>query len=565
MSKNLTGSQILLESLVLEGVDLIFGYPGGAIMHVYDWLPKYPQLRHILTRHEQGAVFAAEGYSRVNGKCGVCFATSGPGATNLITGLADAMMDSIPMVAITGQVASHLIGTDAFQETDVVGITMPVTKHNYFVEDVKDLATILKEAFHLATTGRPGPVLVDIPKDVQFAECDFIYPEKVDLPGFRPKIEGSPMQIKKACNLIEKAKNPLIIGGHGIFLSGASQEFRKLVDLTKIPVASTLLGLGSISGIHPQSLGMLGMHGQAHSNYATHNADLIIAIGIRFDDRITGKLDEFAKDAKVIHIDIDPAEIGKNVPTDVPIVGDCKNVLTEINKIVKPGDYSKWISRIDKYKDEIEKKIIAHKESQKRDQNVLLATDVLQMIDRVTDDKTIVVTDVGQHQMIAGQYWKFLHPDKIVTSAGLGSMGFGLPAAIGAKLGSPDQEVWLINGDGGFQMNIQELIILAQDNVQIKIALFNNSYLGMVRQWQDLFFDKNYSSVEITGPDYESICRAYGVKYLKASSPSELQIVTEEAAKYDQGSVLVEYILEPEENVFPMVPSGKSLGETVIY
>ncbi len=549
---------------MLEGVDVIFGYPGGAIMPVYDWLPKYPQLRHILVRHEQAAAFAAEGYARVNGKPGVCFATSGPGATNLVTGLADAMMDSIPMVAITGQVYGHLIGTDAFQETDVVGVTMPITKHNYIVESVEDLAATIKEAFYLATHGRPGPVLVDIPKDVQFAECEFAYPEKVDLPGYKPKLQGSPLQIKKASQLIAEAKQPLIIAGHGILLSGASNEFRKFVDITKIPTVSTILGLGAIDAIHPHSLGMLGMHGHAHSNYATHHADLIIGVGIRFDDRITGRLDEFAKGAKVIHIDIDPAEIGKNVATDVPIVGDCKNVLRELNEIVKPGNYDEWNKHIEQYKTGVDDEVAEHKQSLNRDPNTLLATDVMKMIDKVTGDHTIMVTDVGQHQMITGQMYKFLHPDKLVSSCGLGAMGFGLPAGMGAKLGCPEDDVWVINGDGGFQMNLQELMTLTQDDIRIKVAIFNNSYLGMVRQWQELFFDKNYSSVSFQSPDYELLAKAYGIKYLKADSPANLQQVTEEAHNYNDGPVLVEYIIEQEENVFPMVPSGKSLGETVI-
>lgn len=564
MSNKLTGSQILLESLMLEGVDVIFGYPGGAVMPIYDWMPKYPQIRHILVRHEQGASFAADGYARVTNKPGVCLATSGPGATNLVTGLANAMMDSIPMVAITGQVNSKLIGTDAFQETDVVGVTMPITKHNYLVEKVEDLAATIKEAFHLATQGRPGPVLIDIPKDVQFAECEFSYPETVDLPGYKPKMDGSQMQIKRACELIKEAKRPLIIGGHGILLSGASNEFRKFVDITKIPTVSTILGLGALNSIHPQALGMLGMHGHAHSNHATHNADLIIGVGIRFDDRITGRLDDFAKGAKVIHIDIDPAEIGKNVPTDVPIVGDCKSVLRDLNKSVQAGDIDDWVAEIDKYKIDAEETMRQHASKKERDPNVLLAKDVMQMIDKVSDEHSIVVTDVGQHQMITGQLYKFMHPDKLVSSCGLGAMGFGLPAAFGAKLGCPEDEVWLINGDGGFQMNLQELMTLVQDDIRIKIALFNNSYLGMVRQWQELFFDKNYSSVSFTGPNYDLLCQAYGIKYLRAEHPDELQAVTEEAKNYNQGSVFVEYVIAQEENVFPMVPTGKSLGETVL-
>lgn len=564
MSKQLTGAEILLESLLLEDVDLIFGYPGGAIMPVYDHLTEYPQLRHILTRHEQGAIFAAEGYARVAGKPGVCLATSGPGATNLVTGLADALMDSIPLVAITGQVYSHLIGTDAFQETDVVGVTMPVCKHNYIVENVEDLAATIKEAFHLATHGRPGPVLIDIPKDVQFAKCEFSYPKQVNIPGYKPRMKGSPLQVKKAAELIKKAKKPLIIAGHGIILSGASQEFRKFVDTTRIPTVSTILGLGAIKSINPHSLGMLGMHGHAHSNHATHNADLIIGMGIRFDDRITGRLEEFAKNAKVIHVDIDPAEIGKNVATDVPIVGDCKSVLSDLNEIVDPGDYQEWIDHIEEFRKKTEKEMVEHQKSLERDPNVLLATDVMKMIDKVSADESIIVTDVGQHQMIASQFYRFLHPDKWVSSCGLGAMGFGLPAALGAKLGCPDDDVWLINGDGGFQMNLQELMTLVQDDVRIKIAIFNNSYLGMVRQWQELFFDRNYSSVSFLSPDYSHICKAYGIKYLTAKTPAELQAVTKEANEYNEGPVLVEYIIEQEENVFPMVPAGASLGETII-
>jgi acetolactate synthase-1/2/3 large subunit len=557
-----TGSHSLLQSLVDEGVDLIFGYPGGAIMPVYDALTDFPQIRHILVRHEQAAAFAADSYARVKGKAGVCLATSGPGATNLVTGLANAMLDSTPMVAITGQVPSYLIGTDAFQETDVIGVTLPITKHNYFVERVEDIPQIVHEAFHIATTGRPGPVLIDIPKDIQFAKTTYKKADSIDLPGFKPNLFGNPLQIKKAAELILEAKRPVIIAGHGVLLSKATHEFRKFVDLTQIPVVSTILGLGALNSAHPFSLGMLGMHGHAHSNHATHNADLILGIGIRFDDRITGRLDEFAKGAKVIHIDIDPAEIGKNVPADVPIVGDCKNVLIELNQIVKAGNYQEWLKHIEDHQGKYKSDLNEHNAKQNRDPNKLLATDVMQAISAISDEKTIIVTDVGQHQMIASQYHQFRSPDKWVTSAGLGAMGFGLPAGIGAKLAKSEDKVWIINGDGGFQMNIQELMTLKQDDIRVKIALFNNNFLGMVRQWQELFFEKNYSHVSFMNPNYELICQAYGVKYLRADSPENLQAITLEANDYNDGSVLVEYMIEAEENVFPMVPTGASLGET---
>lgn len=565
--KVLNGSEILFECLLKEGVDTVFGYQGGAVLPIYDTLPKYPKIRHILVRHEQGAAFAADGYARVKGKPGVCFATSGPGATNLLTGIANSYMDSIPVIYFTGQVPLSVIGTDAFQETDITGITVPITKHNYLVDDVKDLARTIKEAFHIATHGRPGPVLIDLPKDVQVHETKFKYPEKVNLPGFNPRYEGSPGQIKHAISTINKAKKPIIIAGHGVIISNASNELIEFAENTQIPVVNTLLGLGSIPEDHPLSLGMLGMHGHAVCNYATHHADLIIGIGERFDDRITGDLKTFAKGADIIHIDIDPAEIGKNTHVTVPIVGDCKWVLEALNKQIKKSEgkkYDKWMKTLSDYNKKTlefqEKKL---KTKSRKPTDIPRVGEIVQGIRKVADEDSVLVTDVGQHQMFAAQNFKFSHPDTIASSGGLGSMGYGIPAGMGCKLAMPKKEVWVICGDGGFQMNIQELQTLKQDDIAIKIVISNNGFLGMVRQWQDLFYKKKYIGTPITTPDISKIADAYGLKYFRVSKKGDILTALKNTKKA-KGSVICECFTEPEENVFPMVPSGKSLEDTLI-
>lgn len=565
--RKLNGSQILFECLIKEGVDTIFGYPGGALLPIYDTMPQYPQIRHILVRHEQGAAFAAEGWARVNNKPGVAFGTSGPGATNLVTGIANAFMDSIPVVYFTGQVPLSVIGTDAFQEIDIAGITIPITKHNYLVDDVKDLARIIKEAFYIAKNGRPGPVLIDLPKDVQVHECEFEYPEKVNLPGFNPQIKGSAKQIERAVATIKKAKKPIIIAGHGIILSDAEKELVEFAEKTQIPVINTIHGLGSIPESHPLSLGMLGMHGHAVCNYATHHADLIIGIGERFDDRITGDLKTFAKGADIIHIDIDPAEIGKNTHVTVPIVGNAKNVLKDLIKVVpKAGSkpYPQWNFDLKKYRTKItEFQKRKMKTDLRKDSDKLKAADVIKAIRAAADEDAYFVTDVGQNQMFAAQSFRYSHSKTSITSGGLGCMGFAIPAAMGVKMAKPKKEVWALCGDGGFQMNMQELMTLKQDSINIKIVVSNNSFLGMVRQWQDLFYNKNYIGTPMTVPNLEYIAKAYGMKFYRAETIGEAKKIMK-LAKKEKGSVLCECITEAEENVFPMVPSGKSLEDTLI-
>jgi acetolactate synthase-1/2/3 large subunit len=567
IKKKLNGSQILFECLIKEGVDTIFGYPGGALLPIYDTMPQYPQIRHILVRHEQGAAFAAEGWARVNNRPGVAFGTSGPGATNLVTGIANAYMDSIPVVYFTGQVPLSVIGTDAFQEVDIAGITIPITKHNYLVDDVKDLARIIKEAFYIAGTGRPGPVLIDLPKDVQVHECEFEYPEKVNLPGYNPQIKGSPKQIERAIATIKKAKKPIILAGHGIILSNAEKELVEFAEKTQIPVINTIHGLGSIPEHHPLSLGMLGMHGHAVCNFATHNSDLIIGIGERFDDRITGDLKTFAKGADIIHIDIDPAEIGKNTHVTVPIVGDAKSVLKDLIKAVPkagPKPYPVWNKELKEYRTKIvefqERKM---KSNLRKDTDPLKAADVVKAIRAAADEDAYFVTDVGQNQMFAAQSWGYTHPKTSITSGGLGCMGFAIPTAMGVKMAKPKKEVWALCGDGGFQMNMQELMTLQQDKIDIKIVVSNNSFLGMVRQWQDLFYDKKYIGTHMTVPNLEYIAKAYGMNFYRAKTIGEAKKIMKQAKK-DKGSVLCECITEAEENVFPMVPSGKSLEDTLI-
>lgn len=554
----LTGAEIICESLLKEGADVIFGYPGGAIMPFYDALTKYPQLRHILVRHEQGAGHAAEGYARVSGKAGVCVATSGPGATNLITPIADAMMDSVPIVCITGQVAAHLIGSDAFQETDVVGITSVVCKHNCLVTRAQDIPAAIKEAFHISTTGRPGPVVVDIAKNAQVEAVEFVYPESVDLPGYKPTLEGNPIQINKAAELINAAKKPQILAGHGILIAHAEEALIALAEKADIPVTCTLHGLSCIPRSHPKFAGMLGMHGNYSANLCSQEADLLIAIGMRFDDRVTGKLSEYSKQAKIIHIDIDPAEQGKNIRADVPIVGDAKRILDRLLPLVNQATHPEWFAKFREL-DAIETEKVINREVN-HPTGQLKMGEVVKTISDLTDGNAVIVADVGQHQMIAARYYQFQKPDSFITSGGAGTMGFSLPAGMGAKVGRPDREVWVVVGDGSFQMTLQELITIAQDKIPVKIAILNNNFLGMVRQWQELFFDNRYSQVNLKNPDFVKLSEACGIPAAKVSKREEMKEAIEKARATD-GPFLIEFVCETEENVFPMIPAGAAVKD----
>ena len=547
-----TGAQILCEGLTREGVEVIFGILGGAVLSIYDTLPQYPQLRHILVRHEQGAAHAAEGYARVTNKAGVCIATSGPGATNLVTGIADAYMDSVPMVAITGQVARPFIGKDAFQEADITGITLPITKYNYLVTDVADLAKTVKEAFYIAQTGRPGPVLIDIPKDVQQEITEFAYPEKVDLPSYKIISQGHTAQIRRAVKFINKADRPLIIAGRGITISQAYDELKELAEKAQIPVVSTLLGLSSFPGRHILNFGMLGMHGMAYANLAVQTADLIIAIGMRFDDRATANAGGFAPEARIIHIDIDPAEISKNVPADVPIVGDVKAVLKVLNKEIEKADHLEWVSQLEQWKYE-------HPLVETGQGDKLLPEYVIRQIYEATQGNAIVVTGVGQNQMWAAQYFTYTKPNSFISAGGLGPMGFELPAAIGAQIGHPEETVWCIAGDGGFQMTIQELGTIAQENTAVKIAIINNGYLGMVRQWQELFYQRRYVDTKLRNPDFVKIAEAYDIPAIRVKHRDEVVSAINKAMDHS-GPFLIDFSVEPEENVYPIVPPGESLA-----
>jgi len=546
------GAQILCESLIKEGVEVIFGILGGAILPVYDVFPQYPQLRHILVRHEQGAAHAADGYARVTHKAGVCIATSGPGATNLVTGIANAYMDSSPIIAITGQVARPFIGKDAFQEADITGITLPITKHNYLVTDTAALAKTVKEAFYIAQTGRPGPVLIDIPKDVQQEKAEFVYPEKVDLPGYKFISRGHSVQIKKAAKLINKAERPVIIAGRGIIISQAYGELKELAEKAQIPVVNTLLGIGAFPGNHILNFGMMGMHGMAYANMAVQNADLLIAIGMRFDDRATASTGGFAPQARIIHIDIDPAEIGKNVPVDIPIVGDVKNVLKAINKEIDLREHLDWLSQLDQWRYE-------HPLLETGRGDELLPQYVIHQIYEVTKGDTIVVTGIGQHQMWAAQHIVYTKPASLISSGGLGTMGFALPAAIGVKVGRPEEMVWCIDGDGSFQMTIQELATITQENIAIKIAVINNGYLGMVRQWQELFYERRYVDTKLWNPDFVKVAEAYDIPGIRVKHREEVIPAIQKAIDYP-GPFLIDFVVRPEENVYPMVPPGESIS-----
>jgi len=551
----MTGAQMVCESLVREGVEVIFGFPGGAVLPFFDTLPQYPHLRHILVRHEQGAAHAADGYARATGKVGVCLATSGPGAANLVTGIANAHLDSVPIIAITGQVARPFIGKDAFQEIDITGITQPITKHNYLVLDTASIPRIFKEAFYLARTGRPGPLLIDIPRDVFIEQAEFHYPNKVDLPSFKLTLEGHPAQIKNAAELINEAQRPLIIAGRGVIISGAYAELKELVEKAQIPVVTTLLGISSLPESHALSYGMIGMHGMAYANFAVNGADLIIAIGMRFDDRATAKVSAFAPHARVIHIDIDPAEIGKNVRVDVPIVGDAKAVLQKLNKQVTPVQHIEWVRQLDDWRRE-------HISTNIRDTQKLLPQYVIRQIYEVTKGEAIIVTGVGQNQMWAAQHYWYDKPNSFISSGGLGTMGFELPAAMGAKVGCPDDTVWCIAGDGGFQMTIQELATIVQEKIAVKIAIMDNGYLGMVRQWQEFFYRKHYVATPLTGPDYVKIAEAYGLPGLVVKRKEEVVPAIQRAME-TKGPFLIDFKIEREENVYPMVPPGASLSEVL--
>lgn len=554
----LKGSEIIMECLIREGVDVMFGYPGGAILPTYDAMTKYhDQLHHVLVRHEQGASHMADGYARATGRVGVCIATSGPGATNLVTGLATAMMDSSPIVAITGQVPLAAIGSDAFQETDVTGVTLPVTKHNYLVTDVNDLAYAMKEAFHIARTGRPGPVLVDVPKDVQNAVTEFVYPEEaIVLPGYHPPSRAVETEIDAALKLIAEAERPVILAGHGILMSNAMQELRELSERAQIPITLTLLGKGAIPENHPLVVGMMGMHGEAASNHAIQEADLLIALGMRFDDRVTGNLKTYATKSRKIHVDIDRSELNKNVKVDVGIAGDLKTVLQQMLPKLQDKTHPQWMGRIrDWLEDSNERDILNHDS-----QGKLLAAQVINDIWKYTDGDAITVSDVGQHQMLEAQYYPHQRPSTMLTSGGLGTMGFGFPAAIGAKFGTPDEEVWAIVGDGGFQMTLCELATAAQENINVNIAIINNSFLGMVRQWQELFYDKRYQSTPMTGPDFCKLADAYSIPSMRVTSRDKIQEAVEFARSID-GPTLIEFVVEKEEMVYPMVASGADLHD----
>ena len=553
--KMIRGARILLETLKRLGVTDIFGYPGGAVIPIYNEIYDFEGINHYLARHEQGAAHEADGYARASGKCGVCLATSGPGATNLVTGIMTAHMDSIPFLAITGQVCSHLLGKDAFQESDIVGITMPVTKNNYLVKDIRDMIRTVKEAYYLATTGRPGPVLVDITRDAQldvisYEEFEAIFNEPISIEGYDPNYIGHPKQIKKAIDLLKGAKQPLIIAGHGVLLSNATEELYKLATTCQVPVVNTLLGLGSFPGEHQLSLGMLGMHGTVYANYAVNEADVVLALGIRFDDRIAGVPKEFCKDATIIHVDIDPAEIGKNKLIDVPIVGDLKHVLNEMNHELTPQTHESWLERIREWREEYPIRVRPH------EGNSLLPQKVIQEIDNIVKGNAIVVTDVGQHQMWTSQFITFSKPNTIITSGGAGTMGFGLPAAIGAQVAQPDKKVVLITGDGGLQMNSQELLLLKAYNIPVKVVIINNGFLGMVRQWQELFNQRRYSFVDLeVNPDFETLAKAYGVQGVTLSTIEELRSQLRDLILSDE-PVVINCVVEREENVFPMIPAG---------
>lgn len=558
-SVRITGAEAVVKSLLAEGVDLIYGYPGGAIMPVYDEFYKYEkELNHVLTRHEQGAIHAAQGYARVSDKVGVAIATSGPGATNLITGIADAQIDSTPIVCITGQVGSHLLGSDAFQETDIISISTPVTKWNYQITKASEIPEVMAKAFYIAKSGRPGPVLIDITKDAQFGELDFVYESCKKVRSYKPVPETDPVSIASAAELINKAKKPFIVWGQGLTLGNAEQEFKDFIEKAGIPSASTLLGLSALPSDHELHVGMVGMHGNYAPNVLTNSCDVLIAVGMRFDDRVTGSLDTYAKQAKVIHFEIDPAEVDKNVKADIAVLGNVKDTLAAILPLIEKRDHSGWMQKFDElydieFKEVIDGQINVTKEG-------LTMAETMMVLNKATDGDAVIVSDVGQHQMVASRYSKFKAGKSKVTSGGLGTMGFALPAAIGAKMGAPEREVVAIIGDGGFQMNIQELGTILQTKVPVKIVVLNNQFLGMVRQWQELFFEKRYASTIMTNPDFVKISEGYGIKSRRVSERKDLGEAIEEMIASKE-SYFLEVMVEMEENVFPMIPTGSSVSD----
>ena len=561
----LTGAQILLESLRREDVEAVFGFPGGAVIDIYDQLPNYP-LKHVLARHEQGAIHAADGYARATGRVGVCLVTSGPGATNAVTGIATAYMDSVPVVIITGQVPTPLIGNDAFQEVDIVGITRPCTKHNFLVKDVRDLSRIIKEAFYLASTGRPGPVLIDLPKDVQQARCEYHYPDTIKMRSYNPTYTPNLKQVAKVADVVRRAKKPIIYAGGGVIASGASEDLTWLARTFRIPVTSTLMALGCFPGDDPLWLGMLGMHGTYAANLAISNADLILAVGTRFDDRVTGKLSEFAKKAKIVHIDIDPTSIQKNVAVHIPVVADCKSFLTALHQALAPDvetglapdRNAPWLERVAAW--QAEKPLSYAQEPG----GPIKPQYVIEVLSRLTKGEAVITTEVGQHQMWAAQFYKYTKPRTFISSGGLGTMGFGFPAAIGAQVAFPDRLVIDVAGDGSIQMCIQELATAVCYGLPVKIVILNNGYLGMVRQWQELFYAKNYCATCLdVAPDFVKLAEAYGAAGFRVTDPAQVESVLTEAFALPK-AVIVDVVVDREENVAPMVPAGKSITEMIL-
>jgi acetolactate synthase-1/2/3 large subunit len=555
----MNGAQILLESLVREGVEIIYGYPGGVVLPLYDRFPEFPKLHHVLVRHEQGAAHAADGYARASGKVGVCLATSGPGATNLVTGIATAMMDSVPMVVLTGNVSRNLLGRDGFQEADITGITLPITKHNYLVMKASDIAYTVREAFHIARTGRQGPVLIDIPKDVFIEEAEFHWPETVSLRGYKPTVNGHPGQVKKAARAIDAANRPIILAGQGVINSGGSAELKAFSEKAGIPVVTTFLGIGGFPQDHVLSYSWMGMHGAFYANHAANEADVIVAVGMRFDDRAMGRFSDFNPGATIIHIDIDPAEIGKNFKTAVPIVGDVKHVLGALVEEVGQNTHMDWIRWLDKMREDHPSFIMPSGDETS-------VQYVVHEIYEATQGDAVIVTGVGQHQMFTGQHYTFRFPRQLITSGGLGTMGFEVPAALGAQMARPDKVVWSICGDGGFQMTSQELATIVDQRAPVKFAIMNNGFLGMVRQWQELFYDNNYVAVDtrqaLCQPDFVMLANAYGIKAMRVSEKADVRSAIDEAMAH-AGPVLIEFMVEQEGNVWPMVPAGASLAETV--